>query len=121
MDNYDYHYQYYDDYQHSNHLPSMVRTKSGKENRIKQRKHRHKVGEHIVKTIKEENGSPTSGQITVVVVPESTFKEESRQQDRNTLNNLRTNASADVLPTLQIDRSLNKFQDIPLSYISARK
>lgn len=83
MDNYDYHYQYYDDYQHSNHLPSMVKTKSGKENRIKQRKHRHKVGEHIVKTIKEENGSPTSGQITVVVVPESTFKEESRQQDRN--------------------------------------
>ena len=85
MDNYDYHYhyQYDDDYQHSNQLPSMVRTKSGKQNRIKQRKQRHPVGEHIVKTIKEENGSPSSGQITVVVVPESTFKEESRQQDRN--------------------------------------
>ena len=82
-DNYDYHYQYYDDYQHSNQVPSMVRTKSGKQNRINQRKQRHQVGEHIVKTIKEENGSPSSGQITVVVVPESTFKEESRQEDRN--------------------------------------
>ena len=80
MDNYDYHY--YDDYQNSNQMPSMVRPKSGKQNRIKERKQRHKVGEHIVKTIKEENGSPSSGQITVVVVPESTFKEESRQQDK---------------------------------------
>ena len=86
MDNYDYHYQYDDDYQHSNQSPSMVRAKSGKQNRIKERKQRHPVGEHIVKTIKEENGSPSSGQITVVVVPESTFKEESRQQDRNYIN-----------------------------------
>ena len=96
MDNYDYHYQYYDDYQHSNQLPSMVKTKSGKPNRIKQRKHRHQVGEHIVKTIKEENGSPTSGQITVVVVPESTFKEESRQQDRIYRNTDRADHGTDL-------------------------
>ena len=75
-----YYEDYYDQY---NPQPARGSSKHGKSNRKKHTKQRQNlVGDTIVKTIKEEDVSPSSGEITVTEGPQPPAEEISRERQR---------------------------------------
>ena len=74
-----YYEDYYDQY---NPQPPRGSSKHGKSNKKHTKQRQNLVGDTIVKTIKEEDVSPSSGEITVTEGPKAPAEEISRERQR---------------------------------------